>query len=207
MKQEAYIQGKWYWFEFKDEYPCIARVNNTTVSCSEFALQVSEFYTKNGMGGIKEHTFFEKDCKGLATTDQIEACLKAYAEKNGYVGAKVKMIKGDVGNTSESIQYLLVQHGIVYGVNHVRKYTIYENGKWAEIVAHAPSVQDKQDEALTESIREFVKNKDIIVSCPTDESGNYDLSGLYVCLDDKEVTLKELCETYYKMLEIKTIIG
>lgn len=190
MKQE-YIQGKWYWFEFKYEYPCIARVNGTTISCSEFALQASDVYTENGVGGFKEHTFFEKDCKGLATTDQIETCLKAYARKNGYMdGAKIKGMYARIGpyRLIEPFEYL--NEDILADKNGI---TIYKDGKWAEIVAHAPSVQDKQDQELTESIHEYLTNQD--------------LEKMSVLINGHSVSLLKCVEVYQLCLGIKTIIG
>lgn len=202
MKQEEYIQGKWY-VVFTEKYYYIIRCQ----------------YVKDGKMWSSEVYFSDGDCdfllgntpiekvKGLATPAQIEQCLKAYAEKNGYVqGAKVKSYYDIICLETSDVVYgdkydILVSNGNRYIP------AIYEKGQWAEIVAHAPSVQDKQDEALTKRIHEFVSNEPIIIGCPIDENKEYNLSRLYVTLKGKEVTLIELCETYYKMLEIKTIIG
>lgn len=197
MKQEEYIQGKWYYGEvFQEVYGIFRHSHN-----SKYSPHYNESYLENG-NTLGAHFMASYD--SIATPSQIEQCLKAYAEKNGYVnGAQIFIVGSPITTKLQGSDYRYDIDGDYLEVGAI----CYHKGKWAEIVAHAPSVQDKQDKELTNSIHEFVKNKDVIVSCPTDESGNYDLSGLYVCLDDKEVTLKELCETYYKMLDIKTIIG
>lgn len=206
MKQEEYIQGKWYWFEFKYEYPCIARVNGTTISCSEFALQASDVYTENGVGGFKEHTFFEKDCKGLATTSQIETCLKAYAEKNGYInGVTITFpFMGKITNrTLYGDQYEYDKIGLRYNGQ-----IIYSDQykKWVDILKHARSVQDKQDQELTERIKLHIHDNDIIIS-PNGEQKENNIKDVKVNVDGNRVSIEELIDGYKKFLDIKTIIG
>lgn len=69
----------------------------------------------------------------------------------------------------------------------------YEVGKWAEIIQHAPSIQDKQDQELTENIHEYLTNQD--------------LEKMSVLINGYSVSLLKCVEVYRKSLEIKDIIG
>lgn len=130
-----YEAGKWYFVDDQDPtYSYIFRCDTDG--------QIVELYFTDG------DTVYAGDCDTvtaaiLATSAQIETCLKAYAEKNGYVGSKVRLIRGVVGSISEEIKYLEMSDDDLWGENDCNSYTLYHNGKWAEIVQHAPSKQDK----------------------------------------------------------------
>lgn len=182
-----YEIGKWFWFEFEDLSPCISKLEE---SKNKKSLIFNEAYDVNGLLVSNSDYLTLRFCKGLATSAQIETCLKAYAEKNGYVGSKVILIRGVVGSISEEIKYLEMSDDDLWGENDCNSYTLYHNGKWAEIVQHAPSKQDKQ---LINNIQEYLTDQD--------------LEKMNVLVNGYSVSLLKCVEVYRKCLEIKKVIG
>jgi hypothetical protein len=120
-----YEKGKWYWDGF---YQQIVRFKEEYKIGRHGGIKFTEYYTLNG----RRHSFditLVNHVEGLATPAQIEQCLKAYAEKNGYIGSKVKLICGGVGNISEEIKYLEERYGDIVGRNGCNAYTIYHQVK------------------------------------------------------------------------------
>jgi len=209
MKTE-YKVGKWYWFDFPSEGSCIGRFERLSVIWTENSLTISELYSPTGTGRIGQGSFLEKYCKGLATPSQIETCLKAYAEKNGYVvNAQIIDLNGLEKCIGSDITYSGKDY--MYDENYA---LIYENGKWAEIIAHAPSVQNTQDEALPENIHKNlselkaeINNDDMLVFPPDPIVRKQTIGESKLDINGNMVSIDELIEVYKKMLEIKTIIG
>lgn len=185
MKQEEYIQGKWYYGEvFQEVYGIFRHSHN-----SKYSPHYSESYLENG-NTLGAHFMASYD--SIATPSQIETCLKAYAEKNGYVD-DAKIICCDEKFTIEGGLYYHECIDCLAVTSNGAGAWVYREGQWAEIVAHAPSVQDKQDEALTESIHEYLTNQD--------------LEKMSVLINGHSVSLLKCVEVYQLCLGIKTIIG
>lgn len=182
-----YEQGKWYWVEFPNERSYIARITGTTVCFSEYALIVSEFYSDNGVGHQREEKFLEKFCTGPATPAQIEQCLKAYAEKNGYVEGVdiICPVHNDKWVITGSLSYDTELDMLESSDGDI----VYYRGKWAELVKDPETKEDLQ------------------IHCKTDDWGNYQLDSVHVTIRDKRVSIKELVSVYQHHLDIKTIIG
>jgi hypothetical protein len=125
----------------------------------------------------------------IATPSQIEQCLNAYAENNGYVEGVIVFdpIKGH----NEQLWPNII--GAEYFENCDQLVncgtTIYIKGKWAELV------------------KEPETKEDLSIQCKTDDWGNYQLDSVHVIIRDKSVSLKELVSVYQQHLDIKTIIG
>lgn len=191
MKQEEYIQGKWYYGEiFQEVYGIFRHSHN-----SKYSPYYSESYLENG-NTLGAHFMASYD--SIATPSQIEQCLKAYAEKNGYKeGASVyaRTISGKKQTCDINVLKYIEQTDELSSIDIYGEplFSVYIQGKWAEIVAHAPSVQDKQDQELTESIHEYLTNQD--------------LEKMSVLINGHSVSLLKCVEVYQKSLELKDVIG
>lgn len=188
MKQEEYIQGKWYYGEvFQEVYGIFRHSHN-----SKYSPHYSESYLENG-NTLGAHFMASYD--SIATPSQIEQCIKAYAEKNGYVRSKVKSLFNPAGIRTIKEGYGTSDKGYYADTDtfYMLGSPLYSKGKWAEIVQHAPSVQDKQDQDLTNSIHEYLTNQD--------------LEKMSVLINGHSVSLLKCVEVYQLCLGIKTVIG
>lgn len=140
MKEQEYEQGKWYWVKAHFAHHAIARFKCINEEYPVF----SEGYNIFGDGGNYEVSFTDKDSVfGLATPAQIEQCLKAYAEKNGYVeGAKVDF-DHFVHGLVMPLSYL--EDGDLLG--DAKGCVVYASAEWAELVKE-PEITPKNDHRM-----------------------------------------------------------
>jgi hypothetical protein len=186
-----YEKGKWY---ASNRHDILSVYRFDCLDIQSF--MYSEGYDQNGIHQLCFGGLIKTQIVGLATPSQIEQCLKAYAEKNGYVeGAVVKLdmgslfkpidwdIKGAERYISES-DTLLDQSDIA----------IYINGKWAEIAKEPEPVKgiDFPNQSITTYTSGYCQR--------IDGSEKYLVRGEYV-------SIGELIQGYQKYLDNKTIIG
>lgn len=169
-----YKVGKWYWFEFLIGKSFISRCEMV----SDTDMYSSEVYFTDGDSDFERNWELLENCEGPATPEQIEACLKAYAERNGYVeGAKV--ICASTGGV-----FTLFDDSKFYDEDDDdlsdNCCCIYAKGKWAEIV--------KEEPVKTMTPKSY--SEDLI----------FDING-------QKVGISELIETYKKHLQIKDLLG
>lgn len=131
-----YEVGKWYWFEyvFEDQF------ESGIVKCdavTEDKMFHNESYFSDGFAELDIWCKYLQEIQGLATPEQIEQCLKAYAQKSGYVeGAKIRSF------ISKNIN-LLVQANNYYDSLSDEYWLVgalvYRNGQWAELIKEEPT--------------------------------------------------------------------
>lgn len=177
-----YENNKWCWVG-GEEYSYIMRCE----SIIDGLMESNELYFTNG-DSFDPSPVPLTYINGFATPAQIEQCLRAYAEKNGYVDQCV--VKSVITGGLSKLDYT---DSTEYNQDDDEFWFcgawIYSKGKWAEIVKE-PEVK-----------------KDLQILCRTDDWGNYQLESLSVIIREKSVTLKELVEVYQQHLDNKTIIG
>lgn len=123
-----YEVGKWYWF-VAGQVKWIARFSYMNGSYFYY----SESYTICGTAEFDDWCDNSSN-KGLAHPSQIEQCLKAYAEKNGYVeGVIVRPPVQDYRILIEGGFFKYYPYCDGFGTGEAN---IYYKGKWAEIINH-----------------------------------------------------------------------
>lgn len=198
MKQEEYVQGKWY-----------IDASETRLAIFKFEKQedqkfiYSDGYDEFGLSYCCFTGLPINVVKGLATPGQIETCLKAYAVKMGYVdGANIFIVGSPITTKLQGSDYRYDIDGDYLEVGAI----CYHKGQWAEIVSHASSVQDKQDDALTEQIKLHLNDNESI-HYKHESLKKKDIKEVKIPVDGNMVSIQELIDGYQKFLDIKTITG
>lgn len=195
-----YENNKWYWFEFNDSSPVIARFKEVSMAWTEDTFVYNEAYSLTGVANTEQAYFLLKYCKGLATPSQIGQCLKAYAEKNGYMeGVIIK---------DHKVKFPLIYDSDIDALYDIYRYKLYHAGKWAEIVKEDPKITLTRTEGSM-SIEMDTKEKFELPSFKykTDDFDDVDFHTLRFCIGGKDVHIYELIEVYKLALKFKDVIG
>jgi hypothetical protein len=149
-EEHAFKAGKWYYGEIESKF--LLRYQETRpVNHFHFNdILYTELIRINSKGTVVYSTDnyissnqLEKTLQP-ATKEQIQEMLSKVAEHKGYIGgAKIKSIYGAEGILSRCAYYIYQNDydRLLYG-----DYTIYEKGKWAEIVV--PQEEEPKPEKL-----------------------------------------------------------
>lgn len=196
-----YEENKWYYGKAINT-PFIARFSHTG---NDYMLPemlwfyFKELYFSDGYDGGEHNRVASSIVVGLATPTQIEQCLKAYAEKNGYVeGSIMKGIySGRKVWLSGKLEYDKIDDSLSFGI-----YKIYRQGKWAEIVKEEPKSTLTKTEMDTKEEVELPSFR-----YKTDDLDDVDFHTLRFWIGGKDVHIYELIEVYKLALKFKDVIG
>lgn len=202
-----YEVGKWYWYKDPEIFAIVRYEAHAT-----YYLSFSESYTSSG-----EKLGFDNcghdSIQGLATPAKIDQCLKAYAEKNGYVeGVKIKdpAIKdypyilypmsyydgdGSLSDDNGTLIYKEMKTGEGFYIDH----------QWAELVKEEPKSTVTAgffdtEEYLDHEMVKFVESCSGMPTYHTIKETKLEVRG-------EMVSIQELIDAYQKYLDIKSIIG
>jgi len=215
-----YDKDKWYLFETLNKGFAIVRCGSNGL-LSE-SMPSFEYYYNNGHGSLcqeNDMSFWNVSyCKGLATLEQIEQCLKAYAEKNGYVeGVSLKDINGVKGLTVEyPLVYIAEDDCLHIGGAWSFKGALYYKGKWAEIVKdHIADPSKMITAGIFDTDESFeVKPSGGIIPIKEDD---FERSGVTtretflrkqsVTINGENIAIQKLIDVYKEILRIKAMMG
>lgn len=202
-----YEVGKWYWFE-GSSHSWIAR--SSGISDKTF-FEYTEAYSNDvaygEYDGIIRDTCWTEYCKGLATPEQIETCLKAYARKKGYLPmCKVRciqsfsevLIRGFEMKYDPELDVLSCQSEKYYST------MLYRNGKWAELIKEDPTkiFDDFERAEPKEDAHDWTKvGTSFTLNNPDSETAkllfSIDNKGNFL-IDGEKVSASDLIECYRK---------